>query len=133
MQANTLTLPVDTTNNGTTTNRNYNRYREEPEKTEYRGPDHAGIVQDTLTITRKSPTRNGNFLGAYRTKAQFAQSYDVIGLDGTTQKGINATISIEVVAPLGLTDAQLKELRQRALALLDNDTVMDALNRHGEI
>lgn len=133
MLDNTITLPVDLLNNGTPTDQVFTRFREEPERTEYHGPTHTGAVQDILTLTRKSPVRNGNFLGAYRTKAVFTQSFDVTGYDGTTLKGIVANVSVEMTVPLGLTSAQVLTLRQRVIALLDQDIPMDRFNRLGEI
>lgn len=119
MQANTITLPVDLLNNGTTTDEVFARFEEGLNKSTYVGPNHSLQARNKLELYRTLAKRAGNFLGAAKGTMKFTQDVTVTGVDGTD---IVAPQIIEVnySLPVGSTDAQALALRQRVLAALDH-------------
>jgi len=128
MQADTITLAVDTANTGSTTSTAFSRYAEELNKTTYIGASHVpNSTVDTLVFGRSLPTKNGTFLGTGKSQAKFTRTMSVAASDGTTLK-VPLIIDVNFSVPVGTTSAELVKLRQTAIALLDNDTIMNLLN-----
>lgn len=132
MQANTITLAVDTANNGSTTNQAYQRLEENVNRSTYGGPAHSFAATDTLQFYRTNPVRSGSFLGAAKTSVKFTETVTVPSAEGVDTKfPLIAEVNFSI--PVGTSTAKVLELRQRVLALLDTDTIMDPLNNQGVI
>lgn len=128
MQPDSITLPVDTLNNGTTQNETYTRFEEFQNRATYIGSSHSPDHRDTLSLYRSFPTKTGNFKGVSKTSVKFSKDYTIVGVDSSTTLTAPIIIEISVAAPVGITTDALKTARQRAIALLDLDSVMEPLN-----
>lgn len=126
MLDNTITLAVDTANTGVTEDQVYERHREYDNRSEYIGPGHTAASRDLLAFYTADPKQSGNYRGTRKSSVKFTEDITVAGVDGSD---IVTPIILEVSysAPVGITEAQITELRQRAIALLDNDTLC---NKH---
>lgn len=128
MLENTITLAVDVANNATLVNQAFTRYDEYQNRSVYIGPNHSVASPNTMSFYRTQPKPSGNFPGMAKTAFKFSEAQSVTGNDGST---IIAPAIFEgsFALPVGMTAAKQLELRQRGLALLDLDAIMDALNR----
>jgi len=119
MLPNTITLPVDVLNNGTTVNKVYTRFDELINQSVYNGPNHSAAARENLNFYRTLNKRVGNSFGVIRTEQKLTRDFSVPAVDGTdvSQPAILRLVSS---FPVGLSDAQKLELRQTILALLDN-------------
>ena len=128
MQDNTITLAVDTANSGSTTSTAYCRYAEELNRSTYITSSHVpNSTVDSMTFGRTLPTKNGTFFGTGKSQVKFTKTVSVAASDGTTLK-VPLIIDIGFSVPVGTSSAEVVKLRQTALALLDNDTIMNLLN-----
>lgn len=123
MLPNEITLAVDELNNGTSVDEGLTRFEENLNRSIYISATHSVESKDTLTFYRTPPKPNGNFKGVAKTAFKFSRDTVVTGVDSTS---VTAPIIVEVSfsIPVGVTDADKLICRQRALALLDLDTVM---------
>lgn len=128
MQPNTIVLPVDVLNNGTPVNETYTRFEEFQNRATYIGASHTPDNRDTLSLYRSFPTKSGNFKGVSKTSMKFSKDMAVDGVDSSTSLTAPIIIEISVAVPVGVAAADVLKARQRALALLDLDSVMDPLN-----
>lgn len=129
MLANSITLAVDTANNGTTVNETWSRMSYGTNDSLYVGPlNNTGIIRDQLRFTRSYPQKSGNFAGYLVSTAKFVREIEVEGVDVTTLEKRPITVELRIVVPAGATTAEVIEARQRMLALMDNDTIMTAAN-----
>lgn len=119
MQANSITLPVDLLNNGTTTDEVFNRYNEELNKSTYVGPNHSLQARNKMELYRTLPKRAGNFLGAAKGSVKFTKDITVPGADGTDIV-VPQIFEVSYSLPVGSTDAQSLAFRQRVIAALDH-------------
>lgn len=128
MQPDTITLAVDELNNASTVNHVFTRYEEFQNRATYIMTDHTLAARNTLSLYRTFPKVNGNFCGVAKTAMKFSRDISVTGVDGVSS--ITAPIIVEVSfsLPVGITDAQALVARQKALSLLDLDTIMVPLN-----
>lgn len=133
MLDNTLTLSVDVANNATLVNRTYRRYEENLNRSVYVGPNHTLQAKDTLTFYRTAPKPSGNFRGTAKTSFKFSQDQSVLAVDGISHLTAPVIVEVSFSVPVGVTPAQVLELRQRVIALLDSDNVMNNLNNTLEI
>lgn len=127
MQPNTVTLSVDVLNNGTTEDQVYTRYEELQNRTAYIGASHLPDNRDVLGIYRTFPTKSGNFKGVAKSAVKFTKDVEVAGVDSSTTLTSPIILDFSASVPVGATIADVKEARQRMIALLDSDTFMDAL------
>lgn len=127
MLDNNYTLAVDVANNGTPVDLTYTRFDEYNNRTVYISENHEPGNEDKLTFYRTLPTSSGNFKGTRKTAFKFSVDVVVPGVDGTD---IQSTCILEVSSslPVGVSADLAKEIRQRALALIDNDTIMVAFH-----
>lgn len=132
MQANTITLAVDKLNNGTPTSEVFTRHSESVDKTVYRGPDHTVSSPNTLTLYRTLPKRSGDFLGTSKVSIKLSETVSVVNGAGETVSVPNI-VEVSFSNPVGVSAAIMKAQRQRALAALDLDTVMDTFQGAQEI
>lgn len=132
MQPNTVTLAVDILNTDVTTNQVYTRIEELVNRSTYGGPGHSFSSTNSLQLYRTNPVRSGSFLGAAKTSVKFTESVTVPSAEGedTTYPLI---VEVSFSVPVGTTSAKVLELRQRVIALLDDDAIMDPLNNQGVI
>lgn len=128
MQPDVITLAVDVANNAVIVDQPYNRYEEDKNRSSYVSPAHLPDTRDMLTMYRTFPTRNGNFKGTGKSSVKFTQDVSVPGVDSSTTLTSPIILEVSFSVPVGTAVADLKEIRQRAVAILDSDTLMDALN-----
>lgn len=127
MQPNSITLSVDTDNDGGTTaavDAIFTRFEEFQNRAEYIHEDHTLALRDKLGLYRTPPKQSGNFKGTAKTAVKFTRDYSVAGVDATTTMIAPGIIDIGFSLPIGMTPAQTLELRMRAVAMLLDDTVM---------
>lgn len=128
MLDNVLTLAVDVLNNGTTGNQVYSRYSEYQNRSVYIGNGHSVAAKNTLSFYRAFPTKTGNFLGTAKSSFKVTEDIQVPGVDAATTLTVPVIAEVSFSFPVGTTAAKQLEIRQRLLALLDNDSLMVALN-----
>lgn len=128
MLSDTITLSVDLLNNGTRTNQAYTRADEFQNRSVYEGPSHSLISKDTLTFYRTKPTKSGNFNGTAKSALKFSTDTSVpaVNVADTIVAPMIGEVSFSL--PVGCTAAQVKILRQRMVAILDDDAVMVQLS-----
>lgn len=132
MLPNSITLAVDTANNGTTTNESFVRMEELVNRSTYRGPNHTLHARNQLQFYRTLPKRSGDFLGSAKVEAKFTMDVSVVDAKGDTAI-VPAIISVAQSLPVGMTAAAKLALRQRLIALIDDDTVMGPHGEYQEI
>lgn len=132
MLDNTITLPVDVLNNNTPVNEAFSRYDEYQNRSVYIGPGHALDARNQMTLYRTLPKQAGTFRGVAKSAIKF--SADVV-VSGTDTSDITASEigEISFSLPVGTTAARAKALRQRMIALLDDDALCAALTERLEI
>lgn len=125
MLPSTITLAVDRLNNGTTTPETWTRYDADSSqgKAVYHGPTHSFAERQELAFLRKLPVKNGDFLGTARPAQKFTSTVSVVNAKGETVKALYVREITESI-PVGMTAAQLLVERQRAIALMDQDSIM---------
>lgn len=128
MQGDQLTLSVDVANDSNPVSEVYTRYQEFENRSVYIGADHLPEARNLLALYRTFPTKVGNFKGVLKTSIKFTQDQEVPGVDSSTTITSPAILDLTFSVPVGTTAADLTHLRQRLLALLDDDTFMDSLN-----
>lgn len=133
MLSNTITLPVDPANNGTVVNLVLNRYDEYQNRSIYNATGHTLAMRDTLSFYRTPVKKSGNFAGTAKSSAKFSKDYQVPGVDSATTITAPAIVDISFSFPVGMTAAQMKEVRQRAVALIDAETVIGPLTETLEV
>lgn len=129
MQPNEITVAVDVLNNGTTTNKIYQRFDDStPNKSLYVTSVHTMMSRDTLALFRTFPKPSGNFAGVSRTTIKFSRDVIVPGVDSTTNQTSQIIAEVNFSIPVGINAAQTKEVRQQVIGLLDLDSIMGPLN-----
>jgi hypothetical protein len=124
MLDNTITLSVDLLNSGVSTDVIFTRFDELLNRSVYTSPEHTFVSRDSLNFYRTLPKRSGNSLGVKKSAIKLTQDQQVEGVDSTTTITAPALLDISFSLPVGTTPETAKILRQRAIALLDNDTLM---------
>lgn len=127
-QPSTITLAVDTHNNGTTSNLEYSHFENLGNRSIYNSERHDLVMRDTLGLYRTFPKPTETFRGVGRSAVKFTSDITVPGRDGISSIVSPLIVEISFSAPVGATEAQIIEIRQRAMALLDSDSVMTPLN-----
>lgn len=120
MLDNTVTLPVDILNTGSTTNRVYTRLSEFTDRSVYKGPSHTLTLRDTLGFYRSAVKANGSDNGVAKSAMKLTQDITVPGKVATTNvvKPMIADVAFSI--PVGATAAQTLEFRQRLIAAVDH-------------
>lgn len=119
MLDNQITLPVDTLNNGTPSNRVYKRMEEYTSRSVYKGPSHTLSLRDTMGFYRSPVNRSGNSLGVAKSAMKLTQDITIPGADGTNLiKPMIGDVLFSI--PVGATPAQTLEFRQRMIAMIDH-------------
>lgn len=128
MQADQITLAVDPLNNGTTVNETFTRFEEFQNRAVYIGEGHLPDARNTIGIYRTFPTKTGNFKGVCKTAVKSTLDVEVAGVDSNTTITAPIIMDLSFSVPVGVTTAELVKARQRLIALLDDDSFMNALN-----
>lgn len=128
MQPDTITLAVDVANNGTTVNYDFTRYEENLNRTKYIGENHSIDTVDMCTIFRTPPKQSGNFRGVAKSSFKFTKDGIVLGVDGLANLTSPIIAEVSFSIPVGTSTADVVKMRQRIIALLDQDTFMNNLN-----
>jgi hypothetical protein len=129
MQPNTITIPVDTLNDGSAVvDESWVRFEEFLNRTKYVGEGHSMSNREELTIYRTFPKQAGNFKGVGKSAAKFAMDVQVPGVDGTTTLTAPIIVEISFSIPVGAAPSDVLMARQRSLGLVDQDAIMDDLN-----
>lgn len=133
MLDNTITLAVDKTNSGSPTNVAFSRQEEFQNRAKYISPAHTLAKRDTLDFYRTFPTKTKDFNGVAKSGFKFTVDTEVPGVDASSTRIAPQIAEVSFSLPIGFTTAQLVELRQRVIALLDNDTLMARINERLEV
>ena len=129
MQPNTITLSVDEENDGVgPVNHVYSRHEEYQNRSVYISGSHTLVAKDSLSLYRTFPKVAGNFKGVAKSSMKFSKDVTVFGVDGVSQLTAPIIVEVSFSIPVGATSAAILIARQRALALLDLDSVMAPLN-----
>lgn len=120
MLPDTIQLPVDPANNGTIANLVYTRYDEFQNRSVYNATGHTLAARDTLTFYRSPVKASGNFAGTAKSSSKLSKDYSVPGINSSTSITAPAIVEVSTSFPVGLTTAQMMEMRQRAIALIDH-------------
>jgi hypothetical protein len=125
-QPNVITLSVDLANDGNPVNKVYTSYDSYQNRSSYIGADHVTSLRDTIAFYRTFAKASGNFRGVKKCAIKHTLDVSVFGVDGSN---ILAPLIAEVKfsIPEGTPPAVILAMRQRTLALLDLDAVMDPL------
>lgn len=129
MLDNTITLTVDVLNDDDTTadeSQVYSRHEEYLNRSVYIAADHTLASPHTLSFYRTQPKANGNFPGMAKSAFKISECLLVLGVDGVTNVAAPLIAEVSFAVPVGTSAAQLMEMRQRLVALLDDDTLMDS-------
>jgi hypothetical protein len=129
MQPNEITLAVDELNDDTTVDLVLTRFEEHLNRASYVSPSHTMATRDMLTLYRTFPKQSGNFRGVGKSTIKFSQDISVLGVDGTSSLTVPLIMEVSFSVPVGTTSAQIVEMRQRGVAILDRDDVMNPLNQ----
>jgi len=133
MQENTITVPVDLLNTGSTTDEVYRRQEENAGKSVYiLEAVHSLIKRHMFSLFRTHPKKVGNFRGMAKSAVKFTQDLDIPGVDSTTTLTTPLIAEASFSIPVGATAAQVLEARQRLVAILDDDVVMVRLSEQME-
>lgn len=119
MLDNTITLPVDVLNNGTTVDKLYTRDEEYLNRSLYTGPAHTLTARDTLGFYRTPVKKSGTDLGTAKSAAKVTEDITVLNALGANvvKPAIGA---VEFSFPVGITAAKALEIRQRLIAVIDH-------------
>jgi len=128
MQDNQLVLQVDPLNDATIVPETYERGETYTHRTVYQGENHSSASRDTVTLYRSYPSKNGNFNGVDKTSVKFSQDQGVLGVDGVSTLSAPFIIEVNFSIPVGVSAAEVLKARQRTIAILDDDAIMDKLN-----
>lgn len=123
-----ITISVDAANDSNPANQVYSRFDSYQNRSVYIGADHAPDARNMLGFYRTFPTKSGNFKGVAKTSVKFTQDVEVSGVDSSTTLTSPIILDLSFSVPVGAPVADLVEVRQRLLALIDNDTFMNSLN-----
>jgi hypothetical protein len=128
MQSEEITLAVDELNDANTVNHVYSRFEEYQNRSVYIHSGHSLEARDTLSFYRTFPKVSGNFKGMAKSAVKFSQDVEVAGVDGVSTLTSPIIVEVSFSVPVGATQAEQLIARQRAIALLDDDTIMVKLN-----
>jgi hypothetical protein len=124
MLDNTITLSVDPLNDTNPEDQIFGRQDEFQNRSVYTGPDHTLAERELMTFYRTAPKPSGNFKGVAKSAIKFSTDVSVEGKDSTTNVAANEIGEVSFSIPVGTTAAQAMLLRQRLIAILDDDSIM---------
>jgi len=124
MLDNIITLPVDPANNETVVQEAFTRYQEFGDRSEYIGPGHTLQNRNILSFSRTFPKTAGNSKGIAKSSIKFTADIQVEGVDNTTTNTRALIGGVTFNIPVGTTAEQAMALRQRLIAMIDNDLLL---------
>jgi hypothetical protein len=127
MQDNVITLSVDAANDGSPVNQDYSRHHETTDRTTYIGTTHTEAEREQFQLYRTAAKRSGVSRGSRKCAIKFTQDVSVLNADGSGDIVLPLIGEVSFAIPLGVTDAQLVELRQRLVSILDDDSIAGSL------
>lgn len=133
MQAENITIAVDVLNDGNTVDQSFDRNRVEGNKSTYLGSASSDLCRDTLNLFRGDPKTGGGSNGTRRSTVKFTKDQLVDNQAGDGQHYLPLVGDVVFAVPVGTTAAECKLIRQRLIAMLDDDALMDDLMLRGEI
>lgn len=120
-QPDSIVLPVDELNNGTTVNHTYTNYdRSNSARSLYIGADHTSLNRDLMTLYRSPAKPVGNFPGVEKTSVKFTKDHMITGNDGVTPIRVPSIMEVSFSFPVGMTDAEKVLRRQQVIAAVDH-------------
>jgi len=129
MQGNTITLAVDKLNDANLVDEVYTDHRSStPNRSDYIRTGHTPMMRKLMQLYRSVAKRSGAFRGVNRSTVKFTEDIEVPNADGDGTVVQPHIIEILEHAPVGTTPAQTLEMRQRAIAFLDNDAIAAPLH-----
>lgn len=118
MLDNTITLPVDVANNGTTVDAIFTRDEVVVGRSMYKGPARTSVLGDSLTFFRSKAKRAGAFLGVYKSRLKFSRDFEVPTAEVGKSVIQPALVDINISKPVGVTEGQIVEMIMRGAAAL---------------
>jgi hypothetical protein len=128
MLPDTLTLSVDPLNDSNPANEGWDRIEEGQNRSIYAGPDHSLVAPQKLTLTRNVPKKSGTFLGVAKSGMKISEDISVDTSETSVEVSAPLIGAVSFSIPIGATAAEAMLLRQRLIALLDNDGFMVLLS-----
>jgi len=124
----TIDLEVDVLNDGDTVSEELIRFESPLNRSVYiASSTHSLVSKDQLTFYRTFPKPTGNFNGVAKCSFKFSKDMLVNAPDSMTTVKAPLIVEVSFSIPVGATPAQTLVARQRALALLDDDSIMGPL------
>lgn len=133
MLNNTITLSVDTANDGVVSDIDFIRFQAYTDKSIYIGPDHTSLITDQVAFYRTAAKPSGTSLGVEKRQIKITQTNSVPTSETDVSTYANDIATLQFSLPVGTSSASKKALRQRLIALLDDDSIMDSFMEVGEI
>lgn len=133
MLDNTITLGVDIANNAVVLNVDFRRYNEFADRSVYISGNHTVEMRDLLSFYRSQPKKSGNLKGVAKSGFKFTLDQEVPGVDATTTLTQPAIAEASFNFPVGVSVQTEILMRQRMIALLDNDILMLRVSRTLEV
>jgi hypothetical protein len=128
-QDNVITLSVDEANDANVADYEYRRLNDHLFRSDYiHSSNHAVDSRDTLNFYATPAKPAGNFRGVQRSSYKFTTDIVVSGVDGVAEITSPIITEVKQSIPVGATNAQILLERQKALAMIDTDAIMDNLN-----
>lgn len=131
--ADSVTLSVDTTNDNTPVNEVISLFDGTTGRKEFHFPGHSFTSRETVVFTRSLPKQSGNFAGTRKTTFKLTDDEIVDGVDPLTDVKAPGILEINCSLPVGISSAVAKKMRQRAIAILDNDVLMQSFQERCEV
>lgn len=119
-QPDSITLPVDELNNGTTVNHVYTNYDRSSVRSVYIGANHTSLARNMMTLFRSPAKPVGNFPGVEKISVKLTRDITVNGNDGVTPVKIPDIVEVSFSMPVGMTDADKVLRRQTVIAAVDH-------------
>lgn len=133
MLDNTITLGVHVANSAAVVNIDFRRFNEYADRSVYISENHATELRDTLSFNRTMPKRSGNLKGVAKSGFKFTKDQRIAGVDETTTITQPLIAEVGFNVPVGTPVEQEILIRQRIIALLDNDVLMLRTSRTLEV
>lgn len=127
------TLHVDTANNGTLTDEVISLFDAVPGRKEFHFPGHTFSSREQVVFSRSLPKPSGNFAGTRKTSFKITDDEIVDGVDPLTDVKVPGILEVNCSLPVGISSAAAKKMRQRVIAILDNDLLMEAFQERCEV
>lgn len=123
-----FTLAVDTANTGSTTDKTFTRFRYVGDnKSVYVSDAHTVAERDEIALTRKLPTRTGNFEGVAKSALKYTRDVDVEGVDTNTTEKSSGIIELSASLPVNMTSADITEMFMTACAFALQNALREGL------